>query len=140
MALGYDPFETLVAFQRALEDRFSSDWLGNVTAAKGGYPPINVFQQGDDLVAIIEMPGVKRDDLMIEAKENRIRIAGRKVVEYPQNVSVHRRERVPGIFDRTLSVPIQINPDGIKAEYQDGMLTLVIPRAEEDKPRKIQIK
>src|SRR5690348_7677197 len=117
MAVGYDPFETLFAFQRALEGRLSSDWLGNVTTARGSYPPINVLQQGQDLVAIIELPGADRDGLTIEAKENRIRIAGRKTVEYPKNVSVHRRERVSGVFDRTLVVPIQINSAGIKAEY-----------------------
>jgi HSP20 family protein len=53
---------------------------------------------------------------------------------------VHRRERVSGVFDRTLSVPIQINPDGIKAEYRDGILALFIPRAESEKPKSIKIK
>ena len=49
-----DPFDTLFAFQQALENRQLSDWLGSSTAGMGSYPPINVFQQGDDLVAIIE--------------------------------------------------------------------------------------
>ena len=88
-----DPFETLFAFQRALENRFSSDWLGMTTAAMGTYPPINVFQQGDDLVAVVELPGVDKKDLSIQAKENTIRIGGRKAIDYPEDVSVHRRER-----------------------------------------------
>ena len=54
-------------------------------------------------------------------------------------MSLHRRERLSGIFDRTLVVPMQIDPDGIKAEYNDGLLALFIPRAERDKPRNIQI-
>jgi Hsp20/alpha crystallin family len=53
--------------------------------------------------------------------------------------SVHRRERVWGGFDRTLSVPIQIDPDAVKAEYRNGVLALFIPRAESDKPRSIKI-
>jgi HSP20 family protein len=134
-----DPFEALFAFQRALEKRLSSDWLGNATAGTGTYPPVNVFQQGDDLVAIIELPGVDRNELNIQAKDNTIRIAGKKSVDYPEGVSVHRRERLWGVFDRTLVVPMQIDPDGIKAEYNDGMLALFIPRAERDKPRTIQI-
>jgi HSP20 family protein len=134
-----DPFEALFAFQRALEKRLSSDWLGNATAGTGTYPPVNVFQQGDDLVAILELPGVDKDELNIQAKENTIRIAGRKSVDYPEDVSVHRRERLWGVFDRTLVMPMQIDPDGIKAEYNDGMLALFIPRAERDKPRTIQI-
>ena len=69
MSMRYtDPFETLFAFQRALENRLSSEWLGNTTASMGTYPPINVFQQGDDLVAIVELPGVNREDLNIQAQ------------------------------------------------------------------------
>jgi HSP20 family protein len=140
MAMQYaDPFEALFAFQRALEDRLSSDWLGNTTAGTGSYPPINVFQKGDDLVAIIELPGVKREELNVQAKGNTIRIAGRKSVDYPEGSSAHRRERLWGVFDRTLSVPMQIDAEDIKAEYRDGVLALSIPRAERDKPRTIQI-
>jgi HSP20 family protein len=140
MIMGYaDTFETLFAFQRALENRLASDWLGTTTASMGTYPPVNVFQQGDDLVAIVELPGLNKEDLNIQAKENTVRIAGRKGIDYPENVSLHRRERLSGVFDRTLVVPMQIDPDGIKAEYNDGLLALFIPRAERDKPRNIQI-
>jgi HSP20 family protein len=141
MVMGYaDPFEALFAFQRALENRLSSDWLGTTTAAMGTYPPINVFQQGDDLVAIVELPGVNKGDLNIQAKENTIRIAGQKTIDYPENVSLHRRERLSGVFDRTLAVPMQIDPDRIQAEYNDGLLALFIPRAEKDKPRTIEVR
>jgi HSP20 family protein len=141
MSMRYaDPFETLFAFQRALENRLSSDWLGNTTAGMGTYPPINVFQQGDDLVAIVELPGVNKEDLNIQAQENTIRIAGRKTINYPEDVSLHRRERVSGVFDRTLVIPMQLDPQGIKAEYNDGLLALFIPRAEQDKPRTIEIR
>jgi HSP20 family protein len=135
-----DPSDTLFAFQRALESRFSNDWLGSTTASMGTYPPVNVFQQGDDLVAIVELPGVNKEDLNIQAQEDTIRIAGRKAIDYPQEVSLHRRERLSGVFDRTIVVPMQIDADGIKAEYNDGLLALFIPRAERDKPRTIAIK
>ena len=141
MVMGYaDPFEALFAFQRALENRLSSDWLTSTTASMGTYPPVNVFQQGDDLVAIVELPGVNKEDLNIQAKENTIRIAGRKTVDYPDDVSLHRRERLSGVFDRTLVVPMQIDPGRIQAEYNDGLLALFIPRSERDKPRTIAVK
>jgi len=70
MVMGYaDPFEALFAFPRALENRLSSDWLGVVfpeigwgttTAAMRTYPPVNIFEQGDDLVAIVECPESKK--------------------------------------------------------------------------------
>jgi HSP20 family protein len=113
--------------------------LGAGTAGLGSFPPINVFQQGDDLVAVVELPGVDTESLNIEAKENTIRIAGRKTIKYDDTASIHRRERVSGMFDRTISVPIRINPDAIRAEMRDGVLALFIPRAESDKPRKIAI-
>jgi HSP20 family protein len=134
-----DPFETLFAIQRALDARIASDWMGSRTAGIGSFPPINIFQQNDDFVAIVELPGVDKDDLEIEVKENTIRISGDKTIKYEDGASIHRRERVWGVFDRTLSVPIQINPDAVKAEYRDGVLALFIPRAESDKPRTIKI-
>jgi HSP20 family protein len=103
------------------------------------FRPINIFQQRDDFVAIIELPGIDKNDLQIQAKENMIRIAGKKTTSYEEGASVHRRERISGEFDRTLTVPVQIDPDGIKAEYRDGILALFIPTAERAKPRSIKI-
>jgi HSP20 family protein len=134
-----DPFEALFALQRALDARHDSDWMGESTAGIGSYPPMNIFQKGDDFVAIVELPGVSKNDLQIEAKENTIRIFGNKTINYEKTASVHRRERLSGVFDRTISIPIQINPDGIRAEYRDGVLAVFIPRAESEKPRIIKI-
>jgi HSP20 family protein len=139
ITLSSDPFDTLLNLQRELEARTASDWLENRTAAQGPFPPVNVFQQGDNIVAVIELAGVDKNNLQIQAKENSIRISGRKAAAYPENASVHRRERIFGEFDRTLSLPVQLDPDGIKAEYHDGILALFLPRAERDKPRTIKI-
>jgi HSP20 family protein len=135
----YHPLDALFDLQRALDARLDSDWLRGATAGTGAYPPINVFQQGDNLVAILEVPGVSKDDLEIQAKDNAIRISGKKSFAYPEGVSVHRRERLSGTFDRTLTVPMQVHAEGIKAEYRDGVLALFIPRAEADKPRTVRI-
>ncbi len=134
-----DPFETLLNIQRALQAREASDWLRNETTSQGPFPPINVFQQGDGILAIIELPGIEKNDLRIETKDTTIRISGRKAISYPDGVSVHRRERSGGAFDRTLSFPVQIDPDAITAEYRDGLLILHLPRSERDKPRTIKI-
>jgi HSP20 family protein len=135
-----DPFEALLGLQRALDARMASDWLRDATTSMGPFPPINVFQQGEDFLAIVELPGVSKTDLEIQAKENTIRISGRKTIDYKERASLHRRERVSGEFDRTLTIPVQIDPDGIKAEYRDGVLALFLPRAESDKARSIKIR
>jgi len=134
-----DPFDALFNLQRALDGRLASDWMHDQTTSQGPFPPINVFQQGDDILAIIELPGIEKDSLNVQAKENTIRIAGKKSINYPDGVSVHRRERTSGEFDRTLSLPVQLDPDRIKAEYRDGILALFLPRSERDKPRSIKI-
>jgi len=135
----FHPLDALFEFQRALEARLDSDWLRGSTTGTGAFPPINVFQQEDSLVAIVELPGVNKSDLEIQAKDNAIRISGKKVIAYQNGASLHRRERLSGTFDRTLTVPRQIDANSIKAEYRDGVLALFIPRAESDKPRSIAI-
>jgi HSP20 family protein len=140
MSMTYsDPLNVLLGLQRALEARLESDWLRDATTSMGPFPPINIFQQGEDFVAIIELPGIDKNDLQIQAKENMIRIAGKKITSYEEGASVHRRERISGEFDRTMTVPVQIDADGIKAEYRDGILALFIPTAERAKPRSIKV-
>lgn len=135
-----DPFDALFNLQRALDAQLTSEWLRDSTTSRGPFPPINVFQQGDNILAIIELPGIDKAKLQIEAQENTIRISGTKPLDYEDGASVHRRERDFGQFDRTLSIPVKLDPDGIKAEYRDGVLALFLPRAESDKPRSIKIK
>ena len=135
-----DPLDALFKLQRALEAQLASEWLRDATTSRGPFPPINVFQQGDNILAIIELPGINKDKLQIDAKENTIRISGTKATDYEDGASVHRRERDFGQFDRTISIPVKLDPDGIKAEYHEGVLALFLPRAESDKPRSIKIK
>jgi HSP20 family protein len=135
-----NPFDALLSLQRELDARFASDWLSDTTTSRGPFPPINVFQQGEDVLALMELPGVDKNDLQIQAKANTIRICGKKRVEYANEASVHRRERISGEFDRTLSLPVQFDPDRIRAEYRDGLLAVFLPRAESDKPHSINIK
>ena len=125
-----DPFDALFSLQRALDAHLASEWLRDATTSRGPFPPINVFQQGDNLLAVIELPGVDKDKLQIEAKENTIRISGRKGTDYEDGASVHRRERDFGQFDRTISIPVKLDADGIKADYRDGVLALFLPRFE----------
>ena len=139
MALFPDPFEALLGLQQSLDSSRSSGWLGAGLSGGGSYPPINVFRKGDDFVIVAEVPGIRRSDLDVQVKGRAVRIAGSKSVSYPEKAAVHRRERASGRFDRAVTLPVEINPDGVKAECRDGILALYLPRAEKDKPRSIQI-
>jgi HSP20 family protein len=139
MAMLFDPFEQLREFQRALDTFRSSGWLGSGVSGGGAYPPVNVFRKGDDIIAIIEVPGVRKSDLDIKIERNTLRISGSKSVEYGDKVATHRRERSAGRFDRAVTLPIDIDADQVKAECRDGVLALYLPRAERDKARSISV-
>ena len=139
MAIFPDPFNTLLGLQEALEAFRTSGWLQSSPSGGGSYPPLNVFRKGDDFVLIAEVPGISRTDLDLQIKGRTIRLSGTKTVKYPEKSSVHRRERLAGRFDRSVTLPIEIDPEGVKAECRDGILALSLPRAERDKPRSIKI-
>ena len=139
MALFSSPLDTLLGLQQALDTFRTSGWLDAGPSGGGAYPPINVFRKGDDFVVLAELPGVKKADLELQVKGNTIRIAGGKAVAYPEQAGLHRRERLGGRFDRAVTLPVEIDADGVRAEYQDGILALLLPRAERDRPRTIQV-
>jgi HSP20 family protein len=134
-----DPFDALFGLQQALDAFRASRWLEPGPSGTGAYPPLNVFRRGDDVVIIAEVPGLKKSDLEVQVKGNTIRIAGTKSIDYAENASVHRRERLAGRFDRAVTVPVEIDADGVRAECRDGLLALFLPRSERDKPKSIAV-
>jgi HSP20 family protein len=139
MAMLSSPFDTLLGLQQALDAFRTSGWLDAGPSGGGAYPPINVFRKGDEFVVLAEVPGVKKSDLDVQVKGNTIRISGSKAVAYPEQASVHRRERLGGRFDRALTLPVEIDAEGVRAECRDGILALLLPRAARDKPRTVQV-
>ena len=134
-----DPFATLLSLQRAVENVMGSNWFGNGLSGSGAFPLVNVFQDNDDFVLTAELPGVKKEDLDIQVRGDTLRIQGKKTIAYDDSASAHRRERSAGQFDRTLTLPAEIDPKKVSAEYRDGVLTLRLPRAESAKPRTVAI-
>ncbi len=139
MAVLIDPFDALSRLQQALDSYRASDWLTAGPSGGGAYPLLNVFRKGDDFMVVAEVPGVQKSDLDVQVKGNTIRLAGLKSVAYPEKASLHRRERLEGQFDRSVTLPVEIDEDGVKAEYRDGILALYLPRAERDKPKSIPV-
>jgi len=68
-----------------------------------------------------------------------VRISGGKSVEYPENAAVHRRERLAGRFDRAVTLPFDIDAERVQAECRDGVLALLLTRAEHEKPKTIKV-
>lgn len=122
--------------QRLLDNPAENGPLG-----AGVFPPINVTQDADHFYLSAELPGIKAKELSISAVKNRISIEGkREIVAENDRVSYHRKERPEGSFNRTLTLPAELDVDRIDARYRDGILTLSVPKAEAAKPRLIQVK
>jgi HSP20 family protein len=134
-----DAFETLMQLQQTLDSFRASSWLSTGTSGSGAFPPLNVFRKGDDIVIVAEAPGLKKDELDVQIKGSTIQISGTKPVAYDERISLHRRERIGGQFNRSLTVPVELDADKVRAEYRDGMLAIFLTRAEHDKPRSIKI-
>ena len=134
-----DPFEALFRLQQGLDAFRTSDWLQSGPSGAGSYPPLNVFRKGDDFAVIAEVPGVPKSSLEVQVKGNTLRIAGMKSVNYAEQASLHRRERLAGRFDRAITLPVTIEADNVRAECRDGILVLLLPRAERDKPKSIKV-
>jgi HSP20 family protein len=134
-----DPFDALLGLQQALDAFRTSGWLGPSPSSSGTYPPVNVFRKGDDFVIITELPGLQKADIDVQVHGRTLRIAGKKAIAFPEKASVHRRERLIGTFDRAVTLPIEVNADGVRADYRDGILALLLPRAEHDKPKRVEV-
>lgn len=111
------------------------------TAGAGVFPPLNVTQDADNFYVHAEVPGVSASELQISAVKNRLSIAGRREIPPEhERVSWHRRERAEGAFNRSITLPADLDAERVEARYMDGILTLKLPKAEEAKPRQIPVK
>jgi HSP20 family protein len=106
----------------------------------GGFPLINVTQDRDHLYIRAELPGITADALSITVTDHTLAIAGQRTLPTEEaTASYHRREREAGAFSRTLSLPPGVAIENVSARYTDGILTIVVPKAETAKPTQIKI-
>lgn len=102
-------------------------------------PAVNVWEQGDALVVEMEVPGIKNDqvDISVVGGELSIKIDRPDVTQ--EEIRYHRRERPVGSFSRVLRLPSEVDANRVEAELRDGVLTVILPKAENAKPRKINV-
>jgi HSP20 family protein len=107
----------------------------------GVFPLINLTETKDSYFVRAELPGVAGSDLDIQATSNSLSITGeRKLSAENQEARWHRREREAGKFSRMVAMPGEINPNQVDASLVNGILTVVVPKAEVAKPRQITVR
>jgi len=141
-----DPFESTISkeisrLQSEMDKLFEKVFGRGLSLFKAhNYPAVNIYHDADNLYITAELPGVSIEDLDISLEENSITIKGEKKSPIKEDVSFHRKERDEGSFNRVITLPVKIDPEKGKAELKNGILTVTLPKAEEAKPKKIEIK
>ena len=141
------PLDSMTSLRRlnsVLDEAFNS-WpfqtqeSGALTSA--WLPACDVFEDKDAVKIVAEIPGVSPEDVKLSLESNLLTIRGEKKQQAEErNERVHRYERSYGTFERTFALPTTVDPDQIVAAYEQGILTVTIPKAERARPREIPVK
>jgi HSP20 family protein len=105
----------------------------------GWTPALDLYQSKDNVVATIELPGMRKEDIEISLHDGTMTIAGERKQETGDAEKAERSERYVGKFRRSITLPSRVDANGVTANYKDGILTVTLPKAEEAKPKQIQV-
>ena len=134
----FSPFERIEQMQRELDRAFAG--VFDDRGAAGWLPPVDVEQTDAAVVLKLDLPGVARDAVTVEARDGSLTIKGERT---DQREETHEgyvvRERMVGSFARSFTLPPRAKTDEITAEMKDGVLTVVIPRPVEESPKQISV-
>ncbi len=103
-------------------------------------PAVNVWEDTDNVYAEAELPGLKLDDIELLVMGDELTIKGERKDVCEDEVSYHRKERGAGSFNRVFRLPVGVDAEKVEATLRDGVLTVTMPKADEAKPRKIEVK
>jgi HSP20 family protein len=143
----WEPFHNLATVQDRMNRIFDDAFRGQRTGSEDDWalggnwaPPVDIFEQGDNIVLRAELPGISPEDVDIRVENNVLSLRGeRKFDSEVKRESCHRVERAYGSFSRSFTLPSVVDTEKIKAEYKDGVLQVTLPQKEEAKPKQISI-
>jgi HSP20 family protein len=141
----WEPFRELVSLREAMDRLFEESFVrpvgGRLAPAGMEVPAVDVYQTDDAVVVKSAIPGIKPEDIDISITGDTLTIKGETRVEEEVNEENYiRRERRYGSFYRSLALPLPVVTEKAEAEFENGVLTLTLPKAEEVKPKAIKIK
>jgi HSP20 family protein len=105
-----------------------------------GFPAVNIEETADGYVLEAELPGMKLEDLEVLVRQNEVTLRGERKAAADEGRVAHRRERTFGKFERNILLPMPVAAEKVEARLIDGVLTVKLPKTEEAKPRKIEVK
>lgn len=132
------PFGELRSLQREMNHLFEG-FDGGTSMSR--FPALNVWGNGDCVLVTAELPGLDIADLDLNVVNNQLTLKGERKADAPaDDVVCHRAERSTGKFVRTVRLPFAVESDKVTAKYENGVLTVTLPRHEATKPKRIEIK
>ena len=141
----WDPFRDLVSIQDELSRLFGRTFGGSEALRPSGsgawMPSMDVYETEDKIVAKLELPGIEPDNVDVSVEDSILTISGRR--EFSDEVkeeSYHRVERRYGSFTRAITLPQTADTEKVNADFDNGVLTIEVGKAEKAKPKKIQVK
>jgi len=134
----WDPFQEVAELQRAV-NRLFDDRLRHDSAYTQTFP-VGIYETADEVVVQAELPGVSKEDVNVQVQGSQLTIRARRQHRAPEGATWLRQESTDGEFLRTFNLGLPIRPDGIVAEYENGVLSVHLPKADEVKPRQIAIR
>jgi len=105
----------------------------------GWSPALDLYQTADNVVAVVELPGMRKEDIDISLHDGMLTIAGERQSSSGEGENAERTERFSGKFRRSVSLPTRVDAGKVSATYKDGILTVTLPKAEEAKPKKVEV-
>jgi HSP20 family protein len=116
--------------------------LGTETEFFTGWSPVlDVYEDKNDLIVKVELPGMKKDQIELSLHENTLTISGERKCERTESEGdTSRSERSFGRFQRTVTLTKPVDPNKVNAQHKDGILTVTLSKTEESKPRQIEVK
>jgi HSP20 family protein len=137
----WNPAGNLAAAEIERLNRMFDSVFGGEPLSGSLVPAVDIYENAhQDVVITAELPGFTRDAIKVTFENNTLQIEGERAInpEVPKD-KYHRLERQYGAFRRTFSLPTSVDTGKAQAGYQDGVLTITLPRREESKPRQIAI-
>lgn len=137
----WDPFREMSMLQDRINRVFNEQISrGEAEGAEKSWAPVvDILEDNSDLIVRAELPGVAREDMDVEVTSESLTISGERKFDEKSSDKYLRMERAYGLFKCSFSIGVPVQPDKIKASYKDGILEIVVPKAEEVKPKKIEI-
>ncbi|HKY83782.1 MAG TPA: Hsp20/alpha crystallin family protein [Anaerolineales bacterium] len=138
----WEPSREPLRFREMMDRFFNEPLMGTRFGADGAaLPTVDMYQTEDEIVVKATLPGVKPDDIAISVAGDVLTLRGTPAEEAERkNATYHVRERRQGEFLRSLPLPAPVVPDKAKAEFEDGILTLTLPKEDEVKAKTITVK